>query len=241
MTSTYLIKKSSLFVALLSILLSACGGNISSVDAPTSAEPTPTPVSYSYEITVTNLTTAQPMSPVAIVLHNEGRFWQLGSQASTALEVLAESGDNTTLLAEANVLSGVSGTGVLISGASETFNITLQHTLPMMLSLATMLVNTNDAFTGVNAMKIEHLDVDESISVQTSSYDAGTEHNSELMGTIPGPAAGGEGFNEIRDDVNFVSMHKGIVSQDDGLAQSVLTQMHRFDNPTLMVTVTRTQ
>jgi hypothetical protein len=124
---------------------------------------------------------------------------------------------------------------------SETIKVTLTDTEPMMLSLATMLVNTNDAFSGVNALSLANLAVGESISMTTSSYDAGTEKNSEMMSTIPGPAAGGEGFNEMRDDVDFVAMHAGVVSVDDGLSTSVLTQAHRFDNPTLAVSITRTE
>ena len=104
-----------------------------------------------------------------------------------------------------------------------------------------MLVNTNDAFTGVTAKDISNLAVNESISLLTSSYDSGTEKNSELMATIPGPAAGGEGYNEMRDDVDYVAMHPGVVTKDDGLAQSVLTQDHRFDNPTLSITITRVE
>jgi len=71
-------------------------------------------------------------------------------------------------------------------------------------------------------------------------YDAGTEINNEAPGTIPGPADGGEGFNADRsDNVNLVRGHGGVVSSADGLASSVLDQSHRFDNPAVMVTITR--
>lgn len=234
-----------LLVISSSIILSGCGGSDSNVPMvvtpPSTPPPVPTPITYQYEVTVKNLTNAQPMSPIAVVLHDEGQLWQLGQIASAALEILAESGDNTAVLADDMVLAGQSGASVLLSGMQETITVTIEDTMPQMLSVATMLVNTNDAFSGINAMVIKDLGIDESISIQTSSYDAGTEMNSELMATIPGPAAGGEGFNEMRDDVDFVAMHPGIVSQDDGLMQSVLTQAHRFDNPTLMITITRTQ
>ena len=74
----------------------------------------------------------------------------------------------------------------------------------MLLSAVTMLENTNDAFSGINAMNIMNLSVGESISMHLGSYDAGTEKNSEQKSTIPGPAAGGEGYNSNRDDVDFV-------------------------------------
>ena len=229
----------SLLAAATLIVITGCGGSDSAAPDMVVEPPPPAPVIYRYEISVTNLTHAQPMSPIAVVLHNEGQLWQLGQPASNALEMLAESGDNSGVLAESMVLAGQSGMGVLMSGMEETITVSIENTMPMMLSVATMLVNTNDAFSGINAMGLTNMEVGEIISMQTSSYDSGTEKNTELMSTIPGPAGGGEGFNEMRDDVDFVTMHSGIVSQDDGLTQSVLTSAHRFDNPTLMITVTR--
>ncbi|TMO42448.1 efflux RND transporter periplasmic adaptor subunit [Pseudoalteromonas ruthenica] len=70
------------------------------------------------------------------------------------------------------------------------------------LTLATMLVNTNDAFTGVNAVDLTPLAAGQSISLYGHGYDAGTEANSELAQFIPGPAGMGEGFNAIRDEVS---------------------------------------
>lgn len=235
--------KSLLAVAFTTLVMAGCGGssNNSNDDVVVTPPPPPPPVNYTYEVKVTNLTNAQPMSPVAVVLHNEGQLWQLGESASNALEVMAESGDNSNLLAESVVLASQSGAGILAPGSTETITVTLQDTMPMMMSIATMLVNTNDAFTGLNAMELTNLAVGESISLRSGSYDAGTEKNSELMSSIPGPAGGGEGYNEMRDDVDFVAMHPGVVSMDDGLSTSVLTQAHRFDNPTLSISVTRTE
>ncbi|KGJ95735.1 spondin domain-containing protein [Thalassotalea sp. ND16A] len=202
-------------------------------------EPPIDPVVISYQISVSNITHAQPMSPVTVVLHNGGQLWSIGEPASAALELLAESGDGSDVLSLDMVLASGVGEGVLMPGLTQSIMVTSVEVVPSHLSLATMLVNTNDAFTGVNAMSLTNLAVGESISMLTSSYDSGTEKNSELVTTIPGPAGGGEGFNAERDDVDFVAMHPGVVSQDDGLAQSALTNAHRFDNPTLRVTVTR--
>jgi len=241
-----LINKKLALTGLATIMLSACGGSSSSSKMMLVEMPEPM-FTYSYQVRVTNLTYAQPMSPLALVLHNEGKLWTVGEMASVALENLAESGDNSGVLAETLVLSGQGGSGLLLPGMSETLDVSYTFTdvnnAPMMLSLATMLVNTNDAFTGINALEINNLAIGESISLTTSSYDSGTEKNSELMATIPGPAGGGsgEGFNAERDDIDKVAMHSGIVSVDDGLMVSALTQAHRFDNPTLAIMVTRTK
>jgi len=236
-------KKLPIVLSTLAVLaLSGCNnGSDNKTVVVTPPPPPPVPVVYSYEVKVVNLTQAQPMSPVAVVLHNEGKLWEIGTSASVGLENLAESGDNTMVLADSMVLSGQGGAGVLKPGESETVAISITDTMPMMLSLATMLVNTNDAFTGVNAMNLSDMATGDSVSITTSTYDAGTELNSEMMATIPGPSAGGEGFNAERDDLDKVTMHSGVVSKDDGLMQSVLTEANRFDNPTLMVTITRTQ
>jgi len=102
-----------------------------------------------------------------------------------------------------------------------------------------MLVNTNDAFSGLTGLELSNLEVDQENSWNLNVYDAGTEANNEAAGTIPGPADGGIGFDEMRNDVNVVTLHPGVVSQDDGLTSSVLTQAHRFDNPAIKLTITR--
>jgi hypothetical protein len=76
-------------------------------------------------------------------------------------------------------------------------------------------------------------------TVYTSAYDAGTEANSELAGTIPGPADGGEGYNPARDDwTPLVTHHGGVVGQQDTHPASVLTEAERFDGPVLRIEIT---
>ena len=105
-----------------------------------------------------------------------------------------------------------------------------------------MLVNTNDAITAAKNVSLNGMEVGESLSFTTLSYDTGTEANSEAAGTIPGPADGGEGFNAMRDDIaDRITLHRGVITADDGMMQSVLGQNHRWDNPVLRVTITRTE
>ncbi|MCO7226889.1 spondin domain-containing protein [Pleionea sp. CnH1-48] len=199
------------------------------------------PQEFRYDVTVTNLTHGQPLSPVAVLLHDEGSLWTFGEAASNELEVLAEGGDNADVLGLSFVDMGASGTGPIPPGGSETVILTLTGTVYTYLTLATMLVNTNDAFAGVSRVQVSQLGVGDSMSLRAPVYDAGTEQNSELAGTIPGPADGGEGYNATRNDVNFVARHPGVVSADDGLTLSVLSDAHRFDNPLVNVEITRVQ
>ena len=201
----------------------------------------------SFDISVSNVTANQPLSPIAVVLHNSGyQAWVDGQAASAALEQLAEGGDNSALITEANAhtakLQTTSGSGAIGPGGSEQFQVSADNASDAQLTLISMLVNTNDAYTGVNAVKLSDLAVGQSLKLTLPAWDAGTEAHSEAQGTIPGPADGGEGFNAERDDIlDLVTIHRGVVTSDDGFTTSILDQSHRFDNPVARVTITRTE
>lgn len=228
----------TLLATSLILVLTACG---SDNDAVVETPPPPAPVEYSYSVTVTNLTYAQPLSPLAVVLHNDSKMWMIGEKSSLALEKLAEGGDNSEFISDTNALAAKSGEGVVMPGLSSTVEVITTDRNATFFTAATMLVNTNDAFTGLTGVDISAMAIDDVKSWNLNVYDSGTEANSEAMGTIPGPADGGTGFDESRNDVDFVAMHSGVVSHDDGLSSSVLTQAHRFDNPAIKLTITRTK
>lgn len=207
----------------------------------------PPPTTATFEVTVNNLSNAQPLSPIAVIAHqNTFPVFTVGSPASVGLETLAEGGDNSALLAEANAVAGIgdtaSGAAPIGPAGTETVSLSIDETTLglMTISVSTMLVNTNDAITGVNAVPLAGMQVGDSVSMRTIAYDAGTEANSEEAAHIPGPAGGGEGFNAARDDIaDRVAMHPGVVGQDDGFATSDLTGQHRFDNPVAQITIER--
>lgn len=209
--------------------------------------PPPPVVMSTFEVTVTNLTNGQPLSPVAVIAHqNTFPVFEIGSPASAALETLAEGGDNSALLAAANAVAGIgdtaSGAAPIGPAGSETVSLTMDETTLgiMTISVSTMLVNTNDAITGVNAVPLLGMQAGDSVTLRAVAYDAGTEANSEEAAHIPGPAGGGEGFNAARDDIaDRVAMHSGVVGQDDGFATSDLNGQHRFDNPVAQVRIER--
>ncbi|WP_286888065.1 spondin domain-containing protein [Pseudoalteromonas sp. ESRF-bin5] len=233
--------KKSIVVVALAASLAACGDNDSNDPVQVVTPPTPEPVSYTFDVTVSNLTAGQPLSPIAIIAHTEGTLWQIGSPASVALETMAEGGDNSQLLALENAIANASSEGPVGPGVNTTITLTTDSLEALKLSLATMMVNTNDGFTGLSALDVSSLAVGDSLIRTTVAYDAGTEANTEAAGTIPGPADGGEGFNEARDDVNFVARHPGVVTNEDGLSSSVLSPEHKFDNPLAKVVITSTQ
>jgi len=193
-----------------------------------------------YSINITNLTHSQPISPPVAMLHRKDfSFWSVGTEASEALEMMAEGGDGSSLLTLKPQNPQYQGTTPLFPGESTEFTLDTRRDKLKYLSVAGMLINTNDAFSGVNGIELLNLEAGQTSVYYTNTYDAGTELNSELSGTIPGPADGGEGFNATRDDVtSVVTYHGGIVSADDNFADSTLRGADKFDNPTLRIVIT---
>lgn len=217
-----------------------------------------------FTVQLTNLTYGQPFSSAAVVLHEPGfNTFIDGEAASVGLEQLAEGGDPTGLMSEAlaasQYLDAVTTDGATPPrsiGTTSTLLIPLLDLDNLRISFTTMLVDTNDAFTGLNAANISHMTVGQSMSFMAPTWDAGTEANTETASTMPGPAAGAAGgggasagFNAARDDLfNLVHFHRGVVTNanandgsKEGLSTSILTQANRWDNPTARIIVTRTR
>ncbi|MDJ0906810.1 MAG: spondin domain-containing protein [Woeseiaceae bacterium] len=236
-------------IGLAALVLAACdSSNNNRNNQGPPPPPPPPPAMASFDVTVTNLTNAQPASPIAVIAHQDGyAVFTIGSAATVGLETLAEGGDNSVLIgeadADANVFSTGSGAAPIGPAGSETVTIdVLESDLAnLQISVSTMLVNTNDAISGLNGVDVSGLAEGDTWTGRAIVYDAGTELNTELAAEIPGPAGGGEGFNAARNDrADLVAMHPGVISQDDGLVASALTGQHRFDNPALMVRIERT-
>jgi len=231
-------------IALSAIMLTACGGGSSNDDD----DNNPPVETAAFSVTTTNLTNAQILSPVAVVMHRSGfHNFTDGQAASVAVEILAEGGDNTQLLDEAAaadefISQGSAGPVPPQSiGSTITLEVPGEELSDLRLSVMTMLIRTNDAFTGLNASDISNMEVGSSRTFTAPSWDAGTELDDEVAANIPG--TGGEGFNASRDDrIDAVRIHNGVVtnaSSEFGLATSDLTEADRFLNPTSRIVVTR--
>ncbi len=216
-----------------------------------------------FTVQITNLTYSQPFSPAAVILHEPGYYvFQEGMPASVALENLAEGGDPSMVMSEAqaatqflDVVNG-GGTGQRSTGEESTLVVPMLDIDNLRLSVVTMLVDTNDAITGVNAVDVSNMAVGDSATYVGPSWDSGTEANLETADTMPGPAAqaaggGGAaaGFDAARDDLfDRVRIHRGVLTSAnatdasmEGLSTSVLTEGDRWDNPTSRIVITRTR
>ena len=217
-----------------------------------------------YTVQITNLTYSQPFAPAAVILHEPGfNAFEEGEPASMGIEIMAEGGDPSMVITEAmdstDFLDAQNSGGIL---GPRSMREELPLVVPeldadaLRLTVTTMLVNTNDGFTGLNAANVSNMAIGDSKTFMTVTWDAGTEANTETAATMPGPAAsaaggGGEaaGYDVVRDDfADAVRLHQGVVTSAnandpsrEGLSTSVLTEAHRFDFPTSRVVITRTR
>lgn len=170
-----------------------------------------------FEVTITNLTRGQQFTPILVASHREGvKLFTLGDQASTQLAILAEEGNTAPL---AGLLSGMPEVKDVVSGAGLTDpgkSVTLTVDAPGIfnhLSVAAMLIPTNDAFFALNG--IEGPRGNKELTLFSPAYDAGSERNDELCASIPGPSfaeCGGPGGGGMPagGEEGFVHIHAGI-------------------------------
>ena len=204
------------------------------------------PTSQMFEITLTNLTMGeagmggQILSPPIFAAHLAGvSIASVGEPATEALIALAENGDTTGLAA----IAAAAGANVAMAdsvvppGGSVTVTLTADM-VNSSLSVASMLVSTNDAF--IAATDVALFDEDGapvSTDLELMAYDAGSEDNTEMASDIPGPlgldpAVDPEGSNERVPTVDgVIAAHEGI----QGGAE--VTDAFAWEEPTAMLTI----
>ncbi len=184
------------------------------------------------------------------------RVTHLAAVAAAAGGVIAEDGNNQPLLELLDGDRKVAGVvespaGPLVpegTPGSATFSdsVVLEITGPPganHLSLAAMLICTNDGFTGVDALRLPDA-VGDSVTVHTSGYDAGTEINTEDLADIVPPCQGligvssddpGTGMTDpALAQGGVITHHPGIVRRAD-----LVPGVHGWTDPVAEVTVER--
>lgn len=172
---------------------------------------------WTYEVTVTNLTYNQRFTPLLLATHKpEIRFFVPGQPALPELATLAEEGNvaplRTLLQGSPLVRATEAGNGLLDPGKSVTFQIQ-GNPWQDRLSLAAMLIPTNDAFVALNAVALP-FPGSPAQSHTAIAYDAGSEVNDELCSSIPGPffaeCGGSGGGARVGGGEGFVHVHRGM-------------------------------
>ncbi len=165
-----------------------------------------------YEVRITNVTRGQSFTPILVASHRQGvRLFEAGQPASAELAALAEGGATTPLATKLTAMPEVLDTattgGLLGPGQSVTVRVRMDDGFNH-LSLASMLIPTNDGFISLNGVKGPR--GREMMEIEAPAYDAGSEPNDELCANIPGPVCGGEGGSPDADGEGYVHIHTGI-------------------------------
>jgi len=186
-----------------------------------------------YDVTITNLTRGQVLSPPVVVAHrNDFRVFRAGEPASPELAALAEDADSAGLIAvlqtEPKVGDVSIGGDAIPPGASLTVPIQLGGGARTITVLG-MLVTTNDAFfSGTHRVQ------GPGASFDAPAYDAGSELNTQDCDHIPGPPCGHPFVRVTEGAEGFVSISPGIRSAGD-----LDVALHDWRNPVARVVVTR--
>ncbi len=188
-----------------------------------------------YEVTITNLTHAQAFTPILVASHRKGvKLFELGSPASNELAALAEGGDvaplTTMLEANHKVLDTANSGGLLMPGQSVTVTVSAARGAKQ-ISLASMLIPTNDSFIALNGVKVPKHG---KAVYYSPGYDAGSELNDELCLNIPGPVCGGAGGSPEAGGEGYVHISGGISGKADLAAAT-----YDWRNPTAKIVVKR--
>lgn len=187
-----------------------------------------------FEVTVTNITQGEIFTPILVASHRRDvRLFSLGEAASPQLAMLAEGGDTGPLgdwLQDHGALDVVSTGAVLPPGESVTVQVK-RDSRHNHVSVAAMLVPSNDAFFAVNGMKGPRKS--KSSVHLVPAYDAGSELNDELCVSIPGPPfiCAGEGYS-VGDGEGYVHIHPGIQGVGD-----LIAAQHDWRNPVAKITI----
>ena len=167
------------------------------------------------------MTRPLPSAPnwARVVAAPDWDYFTAGAAASAGLERLAEEGNSSVLVTEANTagaLAATAGTAAYGPGASVMFTVTPTSTMPL-LSMAMMIGQTNDVFIGTRPQGVPLLDtagmprtaadVQKDIVNLLAVWDAGTEAN-EVPGVGPNQAPRQPAANTgAADPINMVRLY----------------------------------
>ena len=220
----------------------------------------PSAIGRDYEVTIENLTSGQPLTPPVVATHR-GRHavFEVGRPASVGVREIAENGNSAPLLAflQDDPLNqfdafAESTTGPLVPPGvpgdamfDQSATITLEGVgTARRLSFVTMLICTNDGFTGADSLMLPGK-VGKSVTRETNGYDAGTEINTEDYADIVPPCQGliGDSSGEPGTGVSDPSLAEGdVIRHHPGIqgGSDLEPGIHGWEDPVARITVERT-
>jgi len=173
--------------------------------------------------------------------------------ASNEIQQLSENGNAEPLVemlqGKTGILDIVQGTAPLVPANdpgetglnySETFTVSAEGDMRY-LSFASMLVCTNDGFTGVDSVKLPFY---KQKTVYASAFDARTEMNTENFADIVPPCQGAIGIasdDEGTGASNLAILEDGIVISHPGImgSEDLLENVHGWGNTVVKIDIVR--
>jgi len=209
-----------------------------------------------YHVRIVNLTEGQPLTPPVIATHRWGfDLFEVGDLASVGVMQVAENGNVPNLVSALEQATGVAevvaGTEPLVpeglpGSASHpdraTFRITAPGHVPF-ISFVSMLICTNDGFTGINHVRLP-TKIGDSRVIVAAGYDAGTEMDTEDFADIVPPCQSLVGItssdpgtgasNPALLEGGVIHHHPGIVGGND-----LEPDVHGWENPVVRIRIIR--
>ena len=215
----------------------------------------PSLLAASYSVTVQNLTQGTYFTPLLVSAHPSSmKLFSAGMPASAHLQAMAEGGDISGLEMDMMTAGAMSvanpAGGLLAPGMSTTAELGDLGAANTQLSIAAMLLPTNDGFVTLNNLTLPT--APGTYTYMLNAYDAGTEANDEIRGSgalgvagmpVPPPlealvGTGGTGIAGAAE--GFVHIHRGVLgdhSMMDGMSD-INAASQRWLNPVARVTLT---
>ncbi len=206
-------------------------------------------------VRIENLTNGIFFTPFLVAAHPaDESLFTTGQPASASLQAMAEGGDTSGLIADMQavgaIISDNPASGLLAPATSTNVDLNTDGTANVNLSVVAMLLPTNDAFAGLNAIEIP---ADPgTYTYNVPAYDAGTEANDELITgggapgmpgipADPGALTGTGGTGAATADANpNVHIHRNTLGDIDSAAgiSDLDSRIHRWLNPVVRIVVT---
>ncbi len=206
--------------------------------------------SATYEVTITNLTGGQPFTPTLAVVHRQSvGLFEVGQAASLEIQEIAENGNLDPMLdaldgamhVNDDVVTFGAGPPPVMPGESVTFEIDAERGARY-FSFVSMLICTNDGFTGVAGAKLP-IQPGDAAEWLSAGYDAGTEINTEDFDDLvppcddltTGDTGTGTGTTDPALAEGGVIHHHGGIDGIDDLVPGI----HGWTDPVAMIEVER--
>jgi Spondin_N len=209
-----------------------------------------------YEVTIDDLTQGQPLTPPVVATHRAATgMFTVGQPASFALKEIAENGNLAPMIAQLeadkHVSDSVAAAAPLVPAGlpgsamfddSVTLTVTASEGAKF-LSVGSMLICTNDGFTGVDSLRLPKR-VGDAIVVRSAGYDAGTERNTEDFADIVPPCQGLVGVSSGEPGTgtsNPALAEGGVIHHHPGITggADLVPAIHGWTDPVAEITVER--